>query len=39
VWLARGIPSSRVEVDGAAVIGAAAAAVTLWSDDRYCSAD
>jgi hypothetical protein len=39
VWPARGIPSARVEVDGAAVLGAADAAVTLWSDDPYCSAD
>jgi hypothetical protein len=39
VWLARGIPSARVEVDGAAVLQAADAAVTLWSHDPYCSAD
>ena len=39
VWPERGIPPSRVEVDGAAVLGAADAAVTLWADDPYCSAD
>jgi len=39
VWPARGIPSARVEVDGAVVLGAADAAVRLWSDDPYCSAD
>ena len=39
VWPERGIPPSRVEVDGAAVLGAADAAVRLWSDDPYCSAD
>jgi hypothetical protein len=39
VWPARGIPSARAEVDGAAVLRAADAAVTLWSDDPYCSAD
>jgi hypothetical protein len=32
VWPERGIPPSRVEVDGAA-------AVRLWADDPYCSAD
>ena len=30
---------SRVEIDGAAVLRAAEAAVRLWSDDPYCSAD
>jgi hypothetical protein len=39
VWPARGIPSAGVEVDGAAVLRAADAAVTLWADDPYCSAD
>jgi hypothetical protein len=39
VWPERGIPSSRVEVDGAAVLRAADTAVRLWSDDPYCSAD
>ena len=39
VWPERGIPPSRVEVDGAAVVGAAEVAVTLWADDPYCSAD
>jgi hypothetical protein len=39
VWPERGIPPSRVEVDGAAVLGAAEAAVRLWADDPYCSAD
>ena len=36
-WPGRGIASSRV--DGAAVLRAADAAVTLWSNDPYCSAD
>ena len=35
----RGIPPSRVEIDSAAVLGAAEAAVRLWADDPYCSAD
>ncbi len=39
VWPERGIPPSRVEVDGAAVLGAADAAARLWSDVKYCSAD
>jgi hypothetical protein len=39
VWPERGIPSSRLEVDGAAIREAAGAAVTLWSDDPYCSQD
>ena len=39
VWPERGIPPSRLEVDGAAVLGAAEAAVRLWADDPYCSAD
>ena len=39
VWPERGIPPSRVEVDGAAVLRAAEAAVRLWADDPYCSAD
>jgi hypothetical protein len=38
-WPARGIPSSRVEVDGATILRAAEAAVRLWPDDPYCSAD
>jgi hypothetical protein len=36
-WPARGIPASRVEVDGAAIRRAADVAVTLWPDDPYCS--
>ena len=36
-WPARGIATSRVEVDGAAIREAATAAVTLWPDDPYCS--
>jgi hypothetical protein len=39
VWPERGVPPSRLEVDGAAVLGAAEAAVTLWDNDPYCSAD
>jgi hypothetical protein len=39
VWPERGIPPSRVEVDGAAVLRAADTTVRLWSDDPYCSAD
>jgi hypothetical protein len=39
VWAERGIPPSRVEVDGTAVLRAADTAVRLWSDDPYCSAD
>lgn len=39
IWPERGIPPSRVEIDGAAVLGAADTAVRLWSDDPYCSAD
>jgi hypothetical protein len=39
VWPERGIPSSRVEVDGAAIRNAADTAVTLWDNDPYCSAD
>jgi hypothetical protein len=38
-WPARGIRSARAEVDGAEVLRAADAAVPLWSDDPYCSAD
>jgi hypothetical protein len=38
-WPARGIPASRLEVDGAAIRRAADAAVTLWPDDPYCSHD
>ena len=38
-WPARGMPSSRVEVDGAEVPRATEAAVRLWADDPYCSAD
>jgi hypothetical protein len=38
-WPRRGIPSSRVEVDGAAIREAADAAVTLWWEDPYCSDD
>jgi hypothetical protein len=39
VWPERGILHSRVEVDGSAIREAANAAVTLWSDDPYCSDD
>jgi hypothetical protein len=39
VWPDRGIPPSRVEVDGAAVLGTADAAMRLWANDPYCSAD
>jgi hypothetical protein len=39
LWPERGIPPSRVEVDGAAVLGAADLAVRLWANDPYCSAD
>jgi hypothetical protein len=39
VWPGRGISSSRVEVDGAAVREAADAAMSLWLDDPYCSDD
>ena len=39
VWPERGIPPSHVEVDGAAVLRAAEAAMRLWADDPYCSAD
>jgi hypothetical protein len=35
----RGIPTSRVEVDGVAIREAANAAVTLWLDDPHCSDD
>jgi hypothetical protein len=38
-WPGRGIPGSRVEVDGAAIRQAADAGVTLWPDDPYCSHD
>jgi hypothetical protein len=38
-WPGRGIPTSRVKVDGAAIREAADAAVTLWSNDPYCSDD
>jgi hypothetical protein len=38
-WPERGIPSSRLEVDGAAIRQAADAAVTLWREDPYCSDD
>ena len=36
-WPGRGIPTSRVEVDGAAIREAANAAITLWSNDPDCS--
>ena len=39
IWPERGIPPSRVEVDGAAIRNVADTAVTLWADDPYCSAD
>jgi hypothetical protein len=35
----RGITTSRVEVEVAAIREAANAAVTLWRDDPYCSED
>jgi hypothetical protein len=38
-WPERGIPSSRLEVDGAAIRQAADAAMTLWREDPYCSDD
>ena len=38
-WPGRGIHSARAKVDGAEVLRAADAAVRLWSDDPYCSAD
>jgi hypothetical protein len=38
-WPGRGIAASRVEVDGAAIIEAAHAAVTLWPNDPYCGDD
>jgi hypothetical protein len=38
-WPGRGIPTSRVEVDGGAIREAANAAITLWSNDPYCSDD
>jgi hypothetical protein len=37
--LGRGIASSRLEVDGAAIRAAADDAVTLWLDDPFCSND
>jgi hypothetical protein len=37
--LACGIPTSRIEVDGAAIRTAADTAVTLWPDDPYCGDD
>jgi hypothetical protein len=38
VWPERGIPPSRLEVDGAVIRNAADTAVTLWDNDPYCSA-
>ena len=38
-WPGRGIPTSRMEVDGGAIREAAGAAVTPWSDDSYCGDD
>ena len=38
-WSERGIPASRMEVDGGAIRAAADAAVTLWPDDPYCGDD
>lgn len=38
-WPGRGIPASRMEVDGGAIRAAADAAVTLWPDDPYCGDD
>jgi hypothetical protein len=37
--LACGIPTSRIEVDSAAIRTAADTAVTLWPDDPYCGDD
>jgi hypothetical protein len=39
VWPGRGIPTSRIEVDGGAVRAAADTAVTLWPNDPYCGGD
>jgi hypothetical protein len=36
-WPGRGIPASRLEVNGAAIREAANAAVTLWHHDPYCA--
>jgi hypothetical protein len=36
-WPGRGIATSRVEVDGAAIREAADTAVTLWPNDPYCA--
>ena len=38
-WPGRGIPTSRIEVDGAAIRAAADTAMTLWPNDPYCSDD
>jgi hypothetical protein len=38
-WPGRGIPTSRMEVDGGAIRAAADTAMTLWPDDPYCSDD
>jgi hypothetical protein len=38
-WPGRGIPTSRMEVDGGAVRAAADAAVPLWPEDPYCGDD
>lgn len=38
-WPGRGIPTSRIEVDGGAIRAAADTAVTLWPDDPYCGDD
>jgi hypothetical protein len=34
-WPGRGIPSSRMEIEGAAIRAAADTAVTLWLDDPW----
>jgi hypothetical protein len=38
-WPGRGIPTSRIEVDGEAIRTAADTAATLWPDDPYCGDD
>jgi hypothetical protein len=38
-WPGRGIPTSRMEVDGGAIRAAADTAVTLWPADPYCGDD
>ena len=38
-WPGRGVPTSRMEVDGGAIRAATDTAVTLWPDDPYCGDD